>query len=148
MIALPQLYYKENGTWAEYYGSMPIGSVYMSYKSTSPATIYGGTWTRITSAVIRGNSGSTHGYVGSDTVTLTADNLPYHNHSIDTYNNGGSNIDSAHYSYSLSSRANIYTRYTESFMTTITTNYAGNQNGSQISILPRRFEVYIWYRTA
>lgn len=147
MIALPQLYYKENDTWAEYYGSMPIGSVYMSYESTSPATIYGGTWTRITSAVIRGNSGSTHGYAGSDTVTLTADNLPYHNHSINTYNSSGDNIDT-YYPFGFSGRERIYARHSEYIMATITTNYAGNQNSSQISVLPRRFEVYIWYRTA
>lgn len=145
---MPQLYYKENGTWAEYYGSMPIGSVYMSYNSTSPATIYGGTWTRITSAVIRGNSGSTHGYAGSDTVTLTADNLPYHNHSINAYSGRGNNMTDPRYSYSFSSRSDIYTTNFDDFTATIATNYAGNQNSSQISVLPRRFEVYIWYRTA
>lgn len=145
---MPQLYYKENGTWAEYYGSMPIGSVYMSYNSTSPATIYGGTWTRITNAVIRGNSGSTHGYQGSDTVTLTADNLPYHNHSINIYNSSGDDISDYYPSHSFSGREHIYTGNFEYLMTTITTNYAGNQNSSQISVLPRRFEVYIWYRTA
>ena len=119
----------------------------MSYNSTSPADIFGGTWTRITNAVIRGNSGSTRGYAGSDTVTLTADNLPYHNHSINTYNSTGDNIDT-YFSFGFSGRERIYARHSEYIMATITTNYAGNQNSSQISVLPRRFEVYIWYRTA
>ena len=145
---MPQLYYKENDTWAEYYGSMPIGSVYMSYKSTSPATIYGGTWTRITSAVIRGNSGSTTGYQGSDTVTLTADNLPYHNHSINICPGRGLDVSGSNYEYGLAGLADIYTRDFSRVLGTMTTAYAGNQNGSQISVLPRRFEVYIWYRTA
>lgn len=146
---MPQLYYKENDTWAEYYGSMPIGSVYMSYESTSPATIYGGTWTRITSAVIRGNSGSTHGYAGSDTVTLTADNIPYHNHSINLYASYGTEVD-PRYVYGFSGlERNIYTQDFRNIINNrVTTNYAGNQNSSQISVLPRRFEVYIWYRTA
>lgn len=144
---MPQLYYKENDTWVEYYGSMPIGSVYMSYKSTSPATIYGGTWTRITSAVIRGNSDSTTGYQGSDTVTLTADNVPYHNHSINIYATSGTGI-TTNYSYGFAAYENIYTPNLRDIRTIITTNYAGNQNSSQISVLPRRFEVYIWYRTA
>lgn len=144
---MPQLYYKENDTWAEYYGSMPIGSVYMSYNSTSPANIFGGTWTRITNAVIRGNSGSTHGYVGSDTVTLTADNIPYHNHSINIYASRGTNVGS-NYSYGFAGFENIYTSDLRDVMDIITTNYAGNQNSSQISVLPRRFELYVWYRTA
>lgn len=144
---MPQLYYKENDTWAEYYGSMPIGSVYMSYNSTSPANIFGGTWTRITNAVIRGNSGSTHGYVGSDTVTLTADNIPYHNHGINIYASSGTNISSNYY-YGFAGFESVYTPDLKNIMSIITTNYAGNQNSSQISVLPRRFEVYIWYRTA
>lgn len=141
---MPQLYYKENDTWAEYYGSMPIGSVYMSYKSTSPATIYGGTWTRITSAVIRGNSGSTTGYQGSDNVTLTVDQIPSHSHEIsfsslavDTnFSNGG-------------------TRYLKGgdrppkpFQGTINATITDTGGGEAFSVLPRRFEVYIWYRTA
>ena len=147
MIALPQLYYKENDTWAEYYGSMPIGSVYMSYNSTSPATIYGGTWTRITSAVIRGNSGSTTGYQGSDTVTLTADNLPYHNHSINLYSDHGTSVET-NYLNGFAGLERIFTPSLRNIIARAATEYVGNQNSSQISVLPRRFEVYIWYRTA
>lgn len=149
MIALPQLYYKEDDTWTEVYASMPVGSVYMSYNSTSPADIFGGTWTRITNAVIRGNSGSTHGYVGSDTVTLTADNIPYHNHRINLYSGHGADVD-PRYVYGFSGlEKNIYTRDFRSIINNrVTTEYAGSQNSSQISVLPRRFELYVWYRTA
>lgn len=142
---MPQLYYKENDTWAEYYGSMPIGSVYMSYESTSPATIYGGTWTRITSAVIRGNSGSTHGYQGSDTVTLTVDQMPSHSHDISFSNMyvatmaNGTGTD-----YLTAGDFRPQRWYNPSISATIT-NTGG---GEAFSVLPRRFEVYIWYRTA
>lgn len=143
MIALPQLYYKENDTWAEYYGSMPIGSVYMSYNSTSPATIYGGTWTRITSAVIRGNSDSTTGYQGSDNVTLTVDQIPSHSHKI---------------SFSFLEVATTFgdnryfcggpARNLQPFQGTINATITNTGGGEAFSVLPRRFEVYIWYRTA
>lgn len=144
MIALPQLYYKENDTWAEYYGSMPIGSVYMSYNSTSPATIYGGTWTRITSAVIRGNSGSTTGYQGSDNVTLTVDQIPSHSHEISFSSlkvtiNGGRN---SHYLCG-GPASNL-----QPFQGTINATITNTGGGEAFSVLPRRFEVYIWYRTA
>lgn len=141
---MPQLYYKENDTWAEYYGSMPIGSVYMSYNSTSPATIYGGTWTRITSAVIRGNSGSTTGYQGSDNVTLTVDQIPSHSHEIsfsslrvDTSGGGGNRYFCSGNGFAL-----------QSFRGTIDATIANTGGGEAFSVLPRRFEVYIWYRTA
>lgn len=141
---MPQLYYKENDTWAEYYGSMPIGSVYMSYKSTSPATIYGGTWTRITSAVIRGNSGSTTGYQGSDNVTLTIDQIPSHSHEI--------SFSSLAVDTNLSSGGTRYLkggdRSPKPFQGTINATITDTGGGEAFSVLPRRFEVYIWYRTA
>ena len=147
MIALPQLYYKENDTWTEVYASMPVGSVYMSYNSTSPADIFGGTWTRITNAVIRGNSGSTRGYAGSDTVTLTADNIPYHNHRINLYADQGTTAGS-NYPVGFAGLERIYATNLRDIITRVATEYVGNQNSSQISVLPRRFELYVWYRTA
>ena len=140
---MPQLYYKENDTWAEYYGSMPIGSVYMSYKSTSPATIYGGTWTRITSAVIRGNSDSTTGYQGSDNVTLTVDQIPSHSHEISfsslevSVSPGGNDCFCGGPRHAL-----------QLFQGTINATITNTGGGEAFSVLPRRFEVYIWYRTA
>ena len=146
MIALPQLYYKENNTWAEYYGSMPIGSVYMSYESTSPATIYGGTWTRITSAVIRGNSGSTTGYQGNDNVTLTVDQIPSHSHKI-SFSSLKVNVDIGASGYSDYFRGGPPSAL-QPFQGTINATITNTGGGEAFSVLPRRFEVYIWYRTA
>lgn len=140
---MPQLYYKENDTWAEYYGSMPIGSVYMSYESTSPATIYGGTWTRITSAVIRGNSGSTTGYQGSDNVTLTVDQIPSHSHKI-SFSSLEVSVSPGDNSYLCGGPPHGL----RSFQGTINATITNTGGGEAFSILPRRFEVYIWYRTA
>lgn len=57
----------------------PIGSIYCSTKPGSPAGIYGGTWGIIIGAVLRGNAQSGV-YSGSDTHTLTVDEIPPHRH--------------------------------------------------------------------
>lgn len=61
----------------------PIGSLYFSNKATSPASIVGGSWTKIEEAVIR--SGNTVGYMGEDEHAITIDEMPSHRHSIDIY---------------------------------------------------------------
>ena len=61
----------------------PIGSLYFSNKATSPASIVGGSWTKIEEAVIR--SGNAVGYVGADEHAITIDEMPSHRHSIDIY---------------------------------------------------------------
>lgn len=54
------------------------GSVVMRADKTSPAALYGGSWTRIKGAYIRaGNDSDSPGWIGgSDTRTLTASNIP------------------------------------------------------------------------
>lgn len=61
----------------------PVGSLYWSKKSTDPATLFGGTWTRIKDKFIlaAGDSYAQGATGGSATVTLTADQLPTHSHS-------------------------------------------------------------------
>ena len=62
----------------------PVGSIYISYNSTNPGTLFGGTWENYGSGrVLRGiNSGTAGSTGGSDTVTLKEANLPSHRHSI------------------------------------------------------------------
>lgn len=57
----------------------PIGSVYMSFNSTSPASFLGGTWTQLTNAFLYAStsSGATG---GSNTHTLTVNEMPSHTH--------------------------------------------------------------------
>lgn len=61
----------------------PVGSLYWSKKSTDPATLFGGTWTRIKDKFIlaAGDSYAQGATGGSATVTLTTEQLPAHNHS-------------------------------------------------------------------
>ena len=62
----------------------PIGSIYISYNSNNPNSLFGGTWENYGNGrVLRGiNSGTAGVTGGSDTVTLKEANLPSHNHSI------------------------------------------------------------------
>ena len=56
----------------------PIGSLYFSNSSTSPASKIGGTWTAISEAVIRGSSSI--GYIGSDEHEIAITEMPAHVH--------------------------------------------------------------------
>ena len=58
----------------------PVGTVYISYEATSPAELFGGTWTPITGRFPYFNAGTATG--GSNTHTLTIAQMPSHNHSV------------------------------------------------------------------
>ena len=61
----------------------PVGSFYLSANKESPANIVGGTWVQIEDAALRGSSSV--GYVGSDTHTLTINEMPSHSHGLEHY---------------------------------------------------------------
>jgi microcystin-dependent protein len=80
MDILDALFAKISGTIL---GSVyPVGSIYMSVVSTSPATLFGGTWVRLKDRFLMG-AGDTYaagGTGGSETHTLTTNEMPSHNH--------------------------------------------------------------------
>lgn len=61
----------------------PVGAYYMSSDSTSPAVLFGGTWTQIQNRFIfaAGSGYSVNSTGGSATKTLVKDNIPSHAHS-------------------------------------------------------------------
>lgn len=61
----------------------PVGSIYMSVNSTSPATLFGGTWTRIQNRFLlaAGSSYAANTTGGEATHKLTVSEIPSHNHS-------------------------------------------------------------------
>ena len=66
----------------------PIGTAYMSTTSTSPAILFGGTWSEVKNALL-----STVGYGGAMTVgnyggsnIMTVEQMPAHEHSIRRWN--------------------------------------------------------------
>ena len=61
----------------------PIGAIYWSSDSTSPATLFGGTWSQITDKFILA-AGSTYtagNTGGAASYSLTENNIPSHTHS-------------------------------------------------------------------
>jgi hypothetical protein len=71
------------GAWqSEALRAYPVNSIYISYSHTSPAELFGGTWTRIASRFLWGiSSSSTIGTTGgTQNVTLTVDQIPAHSH--------------------------------------------------------------------
>ena len=71
----------------------PIGSIYMSVNSTSPATLFGGTWERIQDRFLlsAGSTYSAGATGGSASHKITSAELPKHTH---TYNKPNANTNS------------------------------------------------------
>lgn len=68
----------------------PVGSIVLRYDHTSPASLYGGSWTRISSRFLyaTGSTGTIGATGGSSTHTLTQAQIPAHSHNISV--SGGS----------------------------------------------------------
>lgn len=64
----------------------PIGSVYISFNSTDPSTLFGGTWVRLkdTFLLASGDAYAPNTTGGSATKTITTSNLPAHTHTCST----------------------------------------------------------------
>lgn len=60
----------------------PVGSIYISKKNVSPATLFGGTWAQIKDRFLlaAGSSYAVGSTGGSEKVTLTSEQLPKHSH--------------------------------------------------------------------
>lgn len=62
----------------------PVGSIYLSVDSTSPASLFGGTWEQLKDRFLLG-AGSTYSNGatgGAATVTLTVSQIPSHDHTL------------------------------------------------------------------
>lgn len=89
-------------TWSQYLNATdaldkywPVNSIYISYSHTSPASLIGGTWTRLESRFLWGTtkSGTIGATGGAQNVTLTIDQIPSHTHGVNTravYSTSGS----------------------------------------------------------
>ena len=66
----------------------PVGSVYLSWNSTDPKNLFGGTWTRLSGGFLYGCVSSVGTGNGTGTATnshtLTIDQMPSHKHQINS----------------------------------------------------------------
>lgn len=120
----------------------PIGSVYSSYTSTSPATRFGGTWTAITGRFPYYNAGTDTG--GSNTHSLTQAQMPRHNHPV-----SGVVLTAAGSTYVA---YQVYYSFTQGDTSTGYTGGSGTaqsaSNGAAHNNMPAYQTLYAWRRTA
>lgn len=130
----------------------PVGSIYMSVNSTSPATLFGGTWVAIaegrtlvgvgTGTDINGDTmtWTAEAEGGEYLHTLTVNEMPSHNHGIGL-NSGGSSAGSGlNYLYT----PNGYRTYGDSGAEMILKTGGGQAHNN----IQPFFAVYMWKRTA
>lgn len=88
---LQWLYNQLQNTASQIY---PVGAVYISVNSTSPASLFGGVWERLkdTFLLANGDTYAADTTGGSATKTITVNNMPAHNH---TVNSSGAHTHSA-----------------------------------------------------
>ena len=131
---------KENADIAKAYGSNillsahPVGSIYMSLVDTDPATLFGGIWQRIRGRFLfaEDNDRPSGSIGGNDQHTLTIDEMPKHDHSVQWIAAGGAYKDTA--------------AGTDFGTVSAQSGYAGG--GQPFSIMPPYLSVYMWKRTA
>lgn len=111
----------------------PVGSIYMSVNSTSPATLFGGTWERIkdTFLLAAGDTYEAGGTGGEAEHTLTVNEMPTHSHTYMHYQSNGSVTE---YSPSWTSQKSAAK----------STSQAGG--GQAHNNMPPYLAVYIWRR--
>lgn len=118
----------------------PVGSIYLSTVSTSPQTLFGGSWTQIKGYYLYAGTTGNSSYTGTGTQshTLTVDQMPSHTHDVSngatTFVNGGS------HDVSQTSGSRNYTY--------IGGNIAKTGGGKGHSHNVAYYQVYCWKRTA
>jgi len=105
----------------------PVGSIYMSVNSTSPATLFGGTWERIQDMFLlaAGTSYSAGSTGGSATVTLTSaqSGVPAHSHGLNSHTHSVG----AH-KHTVPQHGHTYTRPTVSSSGKVTSGITGGSH--------------------
>lgn len=119
----------------------PVGAIYISAASTSPATLFGGTWKQLEGRFLLGCSpdyacGSTG---GAATVTLTNDQIPSHKHSFQR---------APYLTREMSGSGVVYAEQstTAGKFVDATTSQVGG--GKAHDNMPPYLAVYMWQRTA
>ena len=131
-------------SWANKF--FPVGSIYMSVDSTSPASFLGGTWEQIKDTfLLSAGDTYTNGSTGGEaTHTLTKGEMPYHNHQLLRYLDTGSAYSAG---YGAGDHTGILSETASTaFIPSMWTSYVGgNQPHNN---MPPYLAVYMWKRTA
>ena len=127
-----------DSAWLTAQGAYPVGAIYLSVTDANPAALFGGTWERIGGRFLLGaDSTYAAGSTGGEAAhTLTADEMPRHNHEIDNLNAAGSSTPFM----------TVQAQEKRGFGGNVQTMYAGGGNAP--NNLPPYLAVYMWKRTA
>lgn len=151
----------------------PVGSIYMSVNSTSPQTLFGGTWQQLTDTFLyastTADTNSTTATGGESTHSLTSSEMPSHTHTQNSHYHGCGNgrafitqksnytADVGEKSIKQGTSGNAFTTvaFNSSDNWYGTENTSGatatNQNtggGQAHNNMPPYMKVYMWKRTA
>lgn len=123
----------------------PVGSIYISVNSTSPQTLFGGTWEAIQGKFLLGQSSAhTAGSTGGEeTHTLTMGEMPEHTHPMYSGNAGG---DSEWTPDEGAYLVDSVTQTKTTWWARLGMSYAGGGNAH--NNMPPYLAVYMWKRTA
>lgn len=163
--------FSKSSDWEAIY---PVGSIYMSANSTSPATLFGGTWTQLKDQFLlcAGSTYSAGSTGGSANTTLTTANMPAHTHTrgtmditgswriagdsnnagVDATGSGSGAISNVQGTGSGSNVANSGWSCALGFDFKASNNWTGATSsvgsGTAFSNMPPYLAVYVWKRTA
>lgn len=147
----------------------PVGSIYMSVNSTSPTTLFGGSWTQLQDRFLIGASSTySNGTTGgATTVTLTKEQMPSHTHkftgsssttSSDTHSHtvpntrgdsSGSGTKAESWADATASGRTLTTSEDTHYHTVTAAGTNENTGGGQAhNNMPPYLAVYMWERTA
>lgn len=117
----------------------PVGSIYISTVSTSPATLFGGSWTQITNRFLYAvpSSSAAKELGGENSHTLTVNEIPSHTHNVQ----GGASASGS--LIGLQSYGAYFQNYRSVPNAALATGGGRAHNN-----MPQYFTCYAWYRTA
>lgn len=127
-----------DSAWLTAQGAYPVGAIYLSVTDANPAALFGGTWERIGGRFLLGaDTTYTAGSTGGEAAhTLTADEMPRHNHEIDNVNAAGN----------ATPYMTVQAQEKKGYGGNVQTMYAGG--GKAHNNMPPYLAVYMWKRTA
>ena len=151
MTTLADISIKNNSSWITYLNLIyPVGSVYFSYTSTSPATRFGGTWSSISSKFIYtggidtgGNTSHSHTYgVASMDYWNASAAIGLYDGSSKTYKDKSGTVVVSARSYPKN------TAFNNASSKATFSGYGGTVPTTTTDHLPPYQQLYCWRRTA
>ena len=122
----------------------PVGSIYISENSTSPATLFGGTWERVKDRFLlaAGDTYSAGSTGGEAKHTLSIEEMPSHNHTITSLYSGDGGLATDGFTL----QRGYYGKAVN--VAQISENFGISNNGGNMphNNMPPYLAVYMWRR--